>query len=59
MAAFCYLNFLLRSQLRFVAMKDRRSLQYATLAQLVEQRYRKPWVAGSNPAGGSTRLLSH
>lgn len=26
----------------------------ANLAQLVEQRYRKPQVAGSNPAVGST-----
>jgi hypothetical protein len=26
----------------------------ASLAQLVEQRFRKAWVAGSNPATGSS-----
>ena len=27
-----------------------RVIEYADLAQLVEQRYRKPWVTGSTPA---------
>ena len=27
----------------------------ASLAQLVEQRFRKAWVAGSSPVGGSRR----
>ena len=30
----------------------------ATLAQLVELRFCKPWVAGSSPAGGSTVLAN-
>lgn len=29
----------------------------ASLAQLVEQRFRKAWVAGSNPVGGSSLFL--
>ena len=30
----------------------------ASLAQLVEQRFRKAWVAGSNPATGSSLRAS-
>ncbi len=29
----------------------------ATVAQLVEQRIRNAWVAGSSPASGSQRIL--
>ena len=29
---------------------------YASLAQLVEQRIRNAWVAGSSPVGGSKRV---
>jgi hypothetical protein len=31
-----------------------RAFRHASLAQLVEQRFRKAWVAGSNPATGSS-----
>ena len=31
----------------------------ADVAQLVEQRYRKPWVTGSNPVIGSTHFATN
>jgi hypothetical protein len=37
------------------SFSERRKTLKANLAQLVEQRYRKPQVAGSNPVVGSTK----
>lgn len=32
-------------------------MSFASIAQLVEQRFRKAWVAGSSPVGGSKYFL--
>lgn len=41
--------------MQFADTKD--IICYATLAQLVEQRFCKPWVVSSNLTGGSARVV--